>query len=77
MGSLKPRKRRLLFAVNGGSNTIAVFHILADGGLRAVEGSPFASRGVNPVGIGLRGDFTTRGIFDNGPAVRPRAEAAA
>lgn len=27
--------------------------------------------------IGLRGDFTTRGIFDNGPAVRPRAEAAA
>ncbi len=62
------RKRRLLFAVNGGSNTIAVFHILADGGLRAVEGSPFASRGVNPVGIGLRGDFLVVVNKDGDPA---------
>jgi len=51
------RGRRLLFAVNAGSNSIAVFHIRSkDGSLDAVEGSPFSSGGVNPVSIGLRGD---------------------
>ena len=51
------RDRRLLFAVNAGSNSIAVFRIRPhDGGLDPVEGSPFPSGGVNPVSIGLRGD---------------------
>jgi len=51
------RERRLLFAVNSGSNSIAVFHIRPhDGSLKPVEGSPFPSGGVNPVSIGLRGD---------------------
>jgi 6-phosphogluconolactonase (cycloisomerase 2 family) len=51
------RDRRLLFAVNAGSNSIAVFHILSkDGSLDAVEGSPFPSGGINPVSLGLRGD---------------------
>jgi 6-phosphogluconolactonase (cycloisomerase 2 family) len=31
----------LLFAVNSGSNTIAVFHIHENGSLSPVEGSPF------------------------------------
>src|SRR6516162_8747669 len=49
--------RRLLFAVNPGSNSIAVFHIRPhDGSLEPAEGSPFPSGGINPVSIGLRGD---------------------
>ncbi|MGH8896601.1 MAG: lactonase family protein [Egibacteraceae bacterium] len=46
----------LLFAVNGGSDTIAVFRIHADGSLAHVEGSPFPSGGVQPVSLGLAGD---------------------
>lgn len=46
----------LLFAVNPGSNTIAVFHIAADGSLSHVDGSPFASGGINPVSLGLSRD---------------------
>jgi len=49
--------RRLLFAVNSGSNSIAVFHIRPhDGTLEPVRGSPFPSGGIDPVSIGLRGD---------------------
>ncbi len=46
----------LLFAVNSGSNDIAVFHIRPDGTLVPVDGSPFPSGGVNPVSVGLAGD---------------------
>jgi 6-phosphogluconolactonase (cycloisomerase 2 family) len=46
----------LLFAVNPGSNSIAVFHIEADGGLTHVHGSPFPSGGSNPVSVGLAKD---------------------
>lgn len=42
---------KFLLAVNGGSNTIAVFAINADGSLRAVPGSPFSSRGETPVSL--------------------------
>jgi 6-phosphogluconolactonase (cycloisomerase 2 family) len=49
----------LLFAVNSGSNSIAVFHIEHDGSLTAVSGSPFASGGIDPVSVGLRGDILT------------------
>lgn len=62
------RQRRLLFAVNSGSNTIAVFHILGDGTLRAVKGSPFSSGGINPVGVGIRGDFLVVVNKDGDPA---------
>jgi hypothetical protein len=49
--------RRLLFAVNSGSNSIAVFHIRPhDGALEPIRGSPFPSGGISPVSIGLRGD---------------------
>jgi 6-phosphogluconolactonase (cycloisomerase 2 family) len=46
----------LLFAVNSGSNTIAVFNISADGSLIPVSGSPFPSGGSDPVSVGLKGD---------------------
>ena len=42
----------LLFAVNSGSNSIAVFHIANDGSLTPVQGSPFYSEGVQPVSLG-------------------------
>ena len=46
----------LLFAVNSGSDTIAVFHIQNSGALKPVEGSPFASGGTNPVSLALHGE---------------------
>jgi 6-phosphogluconolactonase (cycloisomerase 2 family) len=46
-----------LFAVNSGSNTIAVFDIDPDGSLSPVSGSPFPSGGVNPVSVGLANNF--------------------
>ena len=46
----------LLFAVNGGSDTIAVFRINANGSLTPVAGSPFPSGGSNPVSVGLSND---------------------
>ena len=52
-------ERALLFAVNSGSNSIAVFHILSDGTLAAVSGSPFPSGGSDPVSVGLRDDILT------------------
>jgi DNA-binding beta-propeller fold protein YncE len=46
----------LLFAVNSSSDTIAVFHINADGSLVPVAGSPFPSDGRAPSSLGLSGD---------------------
>jgi 6-phosphogluconolactonase (cycloisomerase 2 family) len=46
----------LLFAVNGGSDTIAVFRINTNGSLTPVAGSPFPSGGSNPVSVGLSND---------------------
>ncbi|MEO5742351.1 MAG: beta-propeller fold lactonase family protein [Vicinamibacterales bacterium] len=46
-------ERTRLFAVNSGSNTIAVFEIAANGALTALPGSPFPSGGTNPVSVGL------------------------
>lgn len=49
--------RRFLFAVNSGSDSIAVFGIHSDGTLETMKGSPFPSGGHFPAGVGLRGDF--------------------
>lgn len=57
----------LLFAVNSGSNTIAVFRITQNG-LQPVEGSPFASGGSDPVSLGLRGDILAVVNKDQDPA---------
>ncbi len=42
-----------LFAVNSGSDSIAVFDVKRDGKLEPVKGSPFPSGGVHPVSLGL------------------------
>jgi DNA-binding beta-propeller fold protein YncE len=46
----------LLFAVNQGSDSIAVFHIASDGLLIPVAGSPFRSGGVAPTSVGVSGN---------------------
>jgi 6-phosphogluconolactonase (cycloisomerase 2 family) len=48
--------RTLLFTVNGGSDSISVFHIKPNGSLVPVAGSPFPSGGSNPVSVGLAGN---------------------
>src|SRR3954470_25080275 len=48
--------RTLLFAVNAGSDTVAVFHIADDGALDPVAGSPFPSGGKAPASVGVSGD---------------------
>jgi len=47
---------KLLFAVNGHTNTIAVFGVMEDGSLKHVEGSPFSSQGIGPVSLAISGD---------------------
>ncbi len=47
---------RLLFAVNQGSDSIAVFRIHHDGSLRLVPGGPFSSGGTQPVSLTISGD---------------------
>ena len=49
-------QQTLLFAVNAGSDSIAVFQICDDGTLKPVEGSPFPSGGNDPVSLALDGD---------------------
>jgi 6-phosphogluconolactonase (cycloisomerase 2 family) len=46
----------LLFAVNPGSDSIAVFQIQQDGSLTPVNGSPFSSGGTDPVSVGVAGN---------------------
>jgi hypothetical protein len=58
----------LLFAVNSGSNSIAVFNIQPDGSLQAVNGSPFSSGGSDPVSLGLKDDILTVVNKDQDPA---------
>jgi 6-phosphogluconolactonase (cycloisomerase 2 family) len=48
---------RYLLAVDAGSNQISVGRIMPDGSLQPVQGSPFASNGVDPVSIGIHGDL--------------------
>ena len=46
----------LLYAVNGGSNTIAVMRVAADGSLSPLPGSPVAAHGRTPVSLGIHGN---------------------
>ncbi len=66
----------LLFAVNEGSNSISVFRIGPQGGLKAVAGSPFASGGYQPVSLGLVGSVLTV-ANKNGDPTQADAEANA
>jgi DNA-binding beta-propeller fold protein YncE len=47
---------KLLFAVNQGSDTIAVFHVGGDGSLTPAPGSPYPSGGKGPASVGLSGN---------------------
>ena len=47
----------VLYAVNSGSDTIAVFRIKGDGSLSKIPASPFSSGGTNPVSIGIARDM--------------------
>lgn len=49
-------ERKLLFAVNPGSDTIAVFRVADDLSLNQVEGSPFRSGGIAPISTDVSGD---------------------
>lgn len=53
---LASRDKKRLYAVNSGSNTIAVFDIADDGRLRQVPGSPFSSGGRSPVSLTIAGN---------------------
>jgi 6-phosphogluconolactonase (cycloisomerase 2 family) len=57
----------LLFAVNSGSNSVAVFRITPEG-LKAVNGSPFPSGGSDPVSLGLMGNVLVVVNKDQDPA---------
>jgi len=52
----------LLLAVNGHSNTFAVFNINSDGSLTAVNGSPFASGGQEPISLGWANNVLVGGV---------------
>jgi DNA-binding beta-propeller fold protein YncE len=58
----------MLFAVNSGSNTIAVFNIQHDGTLEPVNGSPFPSGGSDPVSVGLKDNTLVVVNKDQDPA---------
>jgi 6-phosphogluconolactonase (cycloisomerase 2 family) len=69
------RDHTLLFAVNSGSDSIAVFHIKANGSLVPVDGSPFSSGGNDPVSLDLVGNIlfvvNKSGDFGRPSAVLP------
>ncbi len=46
-----------VLAVNPGSNSISVFDIKSDGGLKPVPGSPFASGGDHPISLAISGEL--------------------
>jgi 6-phosphogluconolactonase (cycloisomerase 2 family) len=62
----------LLFAVNSGSDTIAVFKIQSNGALYPIPGSPFPSGGNDPVSLSLVGD-TLFVVNKSGDLGRPSA----
>ena len=66
----------LLFAVNSGSNTVAVFNIQPDGSLVPVHNSPFPSGGSDPVSVGLKGDTLVVVNKDQDPAQAGTAAGA-
>ncbi|MFN2467137.1 MAG: hypothetical protein ABR521_03255 [Gaiellaceae bacterium] len=50
-------ERRLLFAANQGSDTVAAFRIGEDGSLTTVPGSPFRTGGKAPASVAVAGSF--------------------
>ena len=48
--------KKLMFASNGGSNSISVFKVLSDGSISPVAGSPFWSGGIDPSALYVAGN---------------------
>ncbi|MBV9245178.1 MAG: beta-propeller fold lactonase family protein [Methylobacteriaceae bacterium] len=72
-GAVRIDQRRL-FAVNPGSDSIAVFDIGTSGELKAVAGSPFASNGPTPLSIAVHRDLVyvaNQGLASANPAGVP------
>ena len=57
--------RTLLYAVNQGSDTIAVMRINSDGSLTPIAGSPFASGGHAPVSLGFSRNETVLTVVNS------------
>jgi 6-phosphogluconolactonase (cycloisomerase 2 family) len=64
------RTRRLLFAVNQGSDSIAVFRIARDGRLTTAPGSPFSSIWPSPASVAVSGDLLVVADKAHDPARR-------
>ena len=47
----------VLYAVNGGSNTVSALRVDGDGSLHPLPGQPFTSGGSTPVSLGLHGRY--------------------
>lgn len=62
----------VLYAVNGGSNTIAVMHVGPDGSLVPFSGSPVDAHGSTPVSLGLHGNTLVTADY----AINPAAPAS-
>lgn len=68
-GIVVSANQRLLFVVNQGSDDISVFHILRNGRLIPVHGSPFATGGEFPVSLAISGNVLYASHL--GPATGP------
>jgi 6-phosphogluconolactonase (cycloisomerase 2 family) len=66
-----------LYAVNGHSNSIAVFDIQSDGALAPVPGSPFSSMGIGPVSLAIAGDVLIAANRNEDPAQLDALQGAA
>jgi len=64
--------KQFLFAVNEGSDSVAVFRIRLDGSLRPVQGSPFSSGGKEPCSLAVAGDFLY--VVNRGDGILPTAD---
>ena len=47
----------VLYAVNGGSNSISALRVAGDGSLSPLPGQPFTSGGSTPVSLGVHGQY--------------------
>ncbi len=58
----------VLYAINGGSNTIAVMHVQPDGSLVPFSSSPVAAHGATPISLGLHGNTLVTADYAINPA---------
>ncbi len=68
---------RRLYAVNGHSNTVAVFDIQPDGSLSQLPGSPFPSMGIGPASLSISGDVLLVANRNEDPAQIDALQGAA